>query len=45
MPDKEELEERITEMIDADHENTIDVKKAMCYNKDKKEEHCYAECS
>ena len=38
MPDKEELEERITEMIDADRENTIDAKKALCYNETEKED-------
>ena len=43
MPDKEELEERITEMIDADSKNIIDAKKALCYNEDEKEERCYEE--
>ena len=37
MPDKEELEERITEMID-DSENILDVKIAPCYNENEKEE-------
>ena len=41
MPDKEELEERITEMID-DSENILDVKIAPCYN-EAKEERCYEE--
>jgi hypothetical protein len=40
MPDKEELEQRITEIIDsnaADRENIIDAKKSSCYNEDEKE--------
>ena len=38
MPDKEELEERITEMIDADREIIIDAKNALCYNETEKED-------
>lgn len=38
MPDKEELEERVTEIIDADSKNTIDAKKALCYNETEKED-------
>ena len=44
MPDKEELEERVTEMIDADRENILDAKTSSCYNEDEKEER-YAERS
>lgn len=36
MPDKEELEERITQLID--NENTLDAKTAPCYNEIEKEE-------
>lgn len=43
MPDKEELEERITKMIDADRQNIIDAKTALCYNVTEKEERCYEE--
>lgn len=43
MPDKEELEQRITEIID-DRENTLDAKITPCYNDYKKEER-YAERS
>ena len=42
MPDKEELEERITALIDADRENHLDAKLTPCYN-DSKEERCYEE--
>ena len=38
MPDKEELEERITAMIEADRENILDAKIAPCYNETEKEE-------
>lgn len=44
MPDKEELEERITKMIDQDSENILDAKKAPCYNDDEEEDR-YAERS
>ena len=43
MPDKEELEERITKMIDSDREDILDAKIAPCYNKGEKEERCYEE--
>lgn len=43
MPDKEELEERIIEMLDADRENILDAKIAPCYNEVEKEERCYEE--
>ena len=36
MPDKEELEERITDMLD--RENILDAKNAPCYNEDEKED-------
>lgn len=32
MPDKEELEERITEMLDEDRKITVDAEKTLCYN-------------
>ena len=38
MPDKEDLEERITAMIDADRENILDAKSTPCYNEVEKEE-------
>ena len=43
MPDKEELEELVTAMIDADRENHLDAKSAPCYNEVEKEERCYEE--
>lgn len=42
MPDKEELEERITEMLDDERDFIIDAKSDPCYN-DSKEERCYEE--
>lgn len=43
MPDKEELEQRITQLIDAESENMLDAKKLPCYNEAEKEERCYEE--